>query len=64
MISDFLLIFVLILLNGFFAAAEIAVVSARETRLQTQAEAGDARAAQALQLHLVSAFTLAVTNPP
>jgi len=50
MFSDFLLIFVLILLNGFFAAAEIAVVSARETRLQTQAEAGDARAAQALQL--------------
>jgi putative hemolysin len=50
MISDFLLIFALILLNGFFAAAEIAMVSARETRLQTQAEAGDGRAAQALQL--------------
>jgi putative hemolysin len=50
MFSDFLLIFILILLNGFFAAAEIAVVSARETRLQTQAEAGDVRAAQALQL--------------
>jgi len=50
MFSDFLLIFLLILLNGFFAAAEIAVVSAREPRLQTQAEAGDVRAAQALQL--------------
>jgi putative hemolysin len=50
MFSDFLLIFVLILLNGFFAAAEIAVVSAREARLQTQAEAGDLRAAQALRL--------------
>jgi putative hemolysin len=50
MFSDFLLIFLLILLNGFFAAAEIAVVSAREPRLQTQAEAGDQRAARALQL--------------
>jgi putative hemolysin len=50
MFSDFFLIFLLILLNGFFAAAEIAMVSARESRLQTQAEAGDQRASQALQL--------------
>lgn len=50
MFLDFLLIFLLIILNGYFAAAEIAVVSARETRLQTQAEAGDVRAAQALQM--------------
>ena len=50
MIIDFGLILVLILLNGFFAAAEIAVVSAREIRLQTRAEGGDPRAARALNL--------------
>jgi putative hemolysin len=50
MIIDFGLILVLILLNGFFAAAEIAVVSAREVRLQTRAEAGDPRAHKALNL--------------
>jgi len=50
MITDFGLIFVLILLNGFFAAAEIAVVSAREARLQTRAEGGDPRATSALNL--------------
>ena len=50
MFSDFFLILILILANGFFAAAEIAVVSAKETRLQTRAEAGEARAARALRL--------------
>jgi len=50
MITDFGFILILILLNGFFAAAEIAVVSAREVRLQTRAEAGDRRAARALSL--------------
>jgi putative hemolysin len=50
MITDYGLIFVLILMNGFFAAAEIAVVSAREVRLQTRAEAGDRRATKALNL--------------
>jgi putative hemolysin len=50
MFLDFILILILILANGFFAAAEIAVISARETRLQTQSEAGNARAARALRL--------------
>jgi putative hemolysin len=50
MITDFGLILILILLNGFFAAAEIAVVSAREARLETRAEAGDGRAQRALRL--------------
>jgi putative hemolysin len=50
MFSDFFLIFILILANGFFAAAEMAVVSSRETRLQTRSEAGDVRAARALRL--------------
>ncbi len=50
MFSDFFLVFVLILANGFFAAAEIAVVSSREPRLQTQADGGNKRAARALNL--------------
>ena len=38
----------LILANGLFAMSEIAVVSARKTRLQQQAEEGDRRARVAL----------------
>jgi putative hemolysin len=44
------LIGVLILLNAFFAGAEIAVVSARTARLRSLAEGGNARAASALRL--------------
>ena len=44
------LILVLILLNGFFAAAEIAVVSARKSRLQALAAAGHPGAQRALAL--------------
>jgi putative hemolysin len=51
MFSDFLFILILILANGFFAASEIAVVSAREARLQTQADGGNKNAAKALKLH-------------
>lgn len=40
----------LILGNGLFAMSEIAVVSARKTRLQQQAEEGDRRARVALEL--------------
>ena len=47
---DLLFIFILILLNGFFAASELAVVSAREARLQTRADAGESRAKRALNL--------------
>ncbi|MFQ3550205.1 MAG: CNNM domain-containing protein, partial [Armatimonadota bacterium] len=39
-----LLIFVLILLNGFFAAAEIALVSVRRTRIKQLVEEGNSRA--------------------
>ncbi len=42
--------FLLIFANGFFAAAEIAIVSARKSRLQQQADEGDSRARQALSL--------------
>ena len=47
---EILLIFVLMLANGFFAAAEIALVSARRNRLQAQADAGRRKAQQALDL--------------
>ncbi len=45
-----LLIFALILLNGVFAMSEIAVVSARKSRLKQRADLGDAHARRALDL--------------
>src|ERR1700690_3266033 len=47
---QFAIIVVLILLNGFFALAEMAVVSARRVRLQRAADSGRAGAAVALEL--------------
>lgn len=44
------LVAVLILLNGFFAGTEIAVISARRNRIQTRAQAGDPRARSLLRL--------------
>lgn len=41
---------VLILINGLFTMAEIALVSARKARLESQAEKGDINAQKALQL--------------
>jgi putative hemolysin len=43
-------ILLLVLANGVFAMAEIAVVSARRARLQEWAEQGNARARTALEL--------------
>jgi putative hemolysin len=40
----------LILLNGVFSMAEIALVSARRARLEAQANRGDKRAKEALEL--------------
>ena len=40
----FLLVFLLVMLNAFFAAAEIAIVSVRRTRVKQLAEEGDSRA--------------------
>ena len=45
-----LIIFLLILLNGLFALAEIAVVSSRKVRLQQRSNEGDRGAQTALQL--------------
>jgi putative hemolysin len=44
------IVFFLILLNGFFAMAEIALVSARPARLQPMVEGGSAGAVAALEL--------------
>ena len=47
-LPELLLLFVLLLANGFFSMAELALVSSRKTRLRELAEEGDARAARAL----------------
>ncbi len=47
---EILIVLLLILVNGIFAMAEIAVVSARKTRLQQQAQEGDKKAQAALEL--------------
>lgn len=49
-IVEVIIILVLILANGFFAASEIAVVSSRRGRLEQAAEAGRGGAKQALDL--------------
>jgi putative hemolysin len=48
--QEILLILGLILLNGLFSMAEIAMVSARKARLEAQANKGDQRAKEALDL--------------
>lgn len=48
--QQLLLQFVLILLNAFFAATEIAVISLNENKLKKQVEAGDRRAAKMLKM--------------
>lgn len=48
--NELFILFFLILLNGFFSMAEIALVSARKARLEGQANKGDSRARQALKL--------------
>lgn len=48
--AEIFIILGLILLNGLFSMAEIALVSARKARLEAQANRGDARAKEALKL--------------
>jgi putative hemolysin len=48
--GEILLILGLILLNGLFSMAEIALVSARKARLEAQANKGDKNAKEALEL--------------
>jgi putative hemolysin len=47
-LPELLLLFLLLLANGFFSMAELAVVSSRKTRLRELAEEGDRHAARAL----------------
>ncbi len=47
---EILLILLLILANGFFAGAEIAIIAARKNRLEQLAEEGDRKAQRALEL--------------
>ena len=46
--TELLVIFILILLNGFFAMAEMAVVSSRRARLKQRANEGSYRYQQVL----------------
>lgn len=48
--TEALIVLLLVLANGVFAMAEIALVSARKIRLEQRAESGDRRAARALAL--------------
>ena len=48
--GEIFLILGLILLNGLFSMAEIALVSSRRARLEAQANKGDKRAKEALEL--------------
>src|SRR5262245_51577674 len=47
---EIIILLALIFLNGLFVMSEIALVSARKARLETQAEKGDHRARRALEL--------------
>ena len=47
---EIFIILILILLNGVFAMSEIAMVSARKSRLETEAKKGDVAAKKALSL--------------
>lgn len=47
---EIIILFLLILINGLFTMAEIALVSARKARLEAQAEKGDSSAQRALEL--------------
>jgi putative hemolysin len=63
---EILIIFVLILINGFFSMSEIALVSSRKVRLEQRAESGDQGAADALELtkssnRLLSSVQIGIT---
>ena len=64
---DIAILFGLILLNGFFAMSEIALVAARKARLQNFAQQGDSSAATALRLgedptYFMSAVQIGITS--
>ncbi len=58
--------FVLIMVNAFFAATELAVVSINENRLRRDAEAGDKKSARLLRIvekptQFLSTIQIAIT---
>jgi putative hemolysin len=64
---ELILLLALILLNGVFAMAEIALIAARKARLQKSAAEGDAGAAAALRLgetptHFLSTIQIGITS--
>ncbi len=50
MLVSIVIVLVLVVLNGFFAMSELAIVSARKARLEIMAKAGNRGAARALKL--------------
>ena len=66
LLPKLIILIVLILINAFFAAAEIAVISLSEAKLKKQAEEGDKAAVRLLALvqapdHFLSAIQIAIT---
>ena len=66
LLPKLIILIVLILINAFFASAEIAVISLSETKLKRQAEEGDKKAQRLLALtqapdHFLSAIQIAIT---
>ena len=51
MVTELLIIFLLICVNGLFAISEMAMVSSRKSRLESAAKKGNKRAEIALELH-------------
>jgi len=63
-----LIIFLLILLSGFFSMSEAAIFAARKSRLQHRANEGDNRARRALDLsgtpnRFLPTVTIGITSP-
>lgn len=66
LLPKIIVLVILILINAFFAAAEIAVISLSETKLRKQAEEGDKKAKKLLALmqapdNFLSAIQIAIT---
>ena len=66
LLPKLMILVILILINAFFAAAEIAVISLSETKLKKQADEGDKKAQRLLKLtqapdHFLAAIQIAVT---
>jgi CBS domain containing-hemolysin-like protein len=63
MLWNFLLILLLVALNGFFVATEFAVITARKTRVRLQAEEGETiMLADGVQLQVASMDRLRISK--